>query len=372
MRKKERKKNGIIYSCFQLGRNDGRQLFTLRQYPEVCYCSCCYSILTRRFYSRLMFSLNYCSYRKYLLIILLFSLFIYFNSVFQTPQTTHSNKPISNSIRILYAIRTNSHFYHKRLIYSLQTWIPLIRDDVFFVSNIFLPNISHDHTILTEKICGSDSHSMGVLCCKTAHDFNIFHRYLSNYDWFCHFDDDQYVNVNKLKEYLSTFDFNQPYYIGRTSWSESLKRSKEPFPYPFWFATLGAGVCLSKRTINLLKPYTENISEFVNGCIQENYHDDIYLGFILNGYLNITLTKTNRFHSHLEKSFYSNKQTFLRIFTNEITFGFRSPDRYPYYLPQLYTSQSDPYRIRTLHCFLYTEINECQTKIRQHLFNSTN
>jgi len=271
----------------------------------------------------------------------------------------------------MYVIRTNSYFYQKRLIYLLQTWISLITDDVFFVTDILLPNISQNHTILTEKTCGSDAHSMSILCCKTAHDFIIFNRNILNYDWFCHFDDDQYVNVNKLKEYLSTFNSNEPYYIGRTSWSDSIKRSKEPFPYPFWFATLGAGVCLSKRTVNLLKPYTENVSEFVDGCIRENYHDDIYLAFLLNGYLNISLTKSTQFHSHLEKTFYSNKQIFLQTFKNEITFGFRSPDRYPYFLPQLYTSHLDPYRIRTLHCLLYTEINECQTKIRQHLFNST-
>jgi fringe protein len=272
----------------------------------------------------------------------------------------------------MYVIRTNSYFYQKRLIYLLQTWIPLISEDAFFVTDIFLPNISQNHTILTEKTCGSDTHSMVILCCKTAHDFIIFDQYISNYDWFCHFDDDQYVNVNNLKEYLSTFDSNQPYYIGRTSWNNTIRRSKEPFPYPFWFATLGAGVCLSKRTVNLLKPYTKNVSEFVDGCIRENYHDDIYLAFLLNGYLNISLTQTNRFHSHLEKSFYDNKETFLRTFTNEITFGFRSPDRYPYFLPQLYKSHLDRYRIRTLHCLLYTQINECQTKIRQHLFNSTN
>jgi fringe protein len=270
----------------------------------------------------------------------------------------------------MYVIRTNAHFYQRRLIYSLRTWISLVNEDVFFVTDIFLPNISQDHTILTKKTCGPDAHSMSTLCCKTAHDFLIFRQYISNYDWFCHFDDDQYVNVNKLKEYLSTLDSNQPYYIGRTSWSDSLKRSKEPFPYPFWFATLGAGVCLSKPTVYLLEPYTRNVSDFADGCIRENYHDDIYLGFVLNGYLNISLTKTNRFHSHLEKAFYDNKNTFLRTFTDEITFGFRSPDRYPYFLPQLYASNSDPYRLSTLHCLLYPEINECQTKLRQQLFNS--
>jgi fringe protein len=317
-----------------------------------------------------MFLLTRSSYRSYLLGILLFSILIFYNSLFQTKPLNRINQS-TNSIRIMYVIRTSSHFYQKRLIYLLQTWISIVKDDVFFVTDVLLPDISQNHSILTNKTCGSDVHSMSNLCCKTAHDFILFHHYASKYDWFCHFDDDQYVNVNNLKEYLSTFDSNRPYYIGRTSWSDTLKRSKEPFPHPFWFATLGAGVCLSKRALKLLKPYTQIPSKFAAGCIRENYHDDIYLGFLLNGYLNISLTKATRFHSHLEKTFYKNKQTFLRTFATEITFGFRSPDRYPSFLPQLYTSDTDPYRIRTLHCLLYTQLNECQTKIHQHLFNTT-
>ncbi len=344
--------------------------FFLGQYPKVCSWSCYYYAFSRRHYSRRMFVLKYCSYRNYLLFIILFSIFFYYNLFFQTKNFDMIEQK-SNSIRIMYVIRTNSYFYQKRLIYLLQTWISLISNDVFFVTDIFLPNISQDHTILTKETCGSDAHSMGLLCCKTAHDFLLFQRYILNYDWFCHFDDDQYVNVNKLKEYLTTLNSSQPYYIGRTSWSNALKRSKDPFPNPFWFATLGAGVCLSKRTVTLLEPYTRTASEFADGCIRENYHDDIYLGFILNGYLNISLTKVDRFHSHLEKSFYDDKQTFLQTFTNEITFGFRSPDRYPYFLPLFYDSHQDPYRIRTLHCLLYPQINECEIKIRQHLFNST-
>ena len=276
-----------------------------------------------------------------------------------------------SSIRIVYVVRTNFHFYQRRLIYLLQTWISLVVRDVFFITDRSLPQIPANQTIITKHTCGSDAHAMGILCCKTAHDFLLFQRYSSDYHWFCHFDDDQYVHVQNLQDYLSTFDSSKPYYIGRTSWSETLKRSKEPFPYPFWFATLGAGVCLSKGTIDLLRPYTSNVSLFVDGCIRENYHDDIYLGFLLSAYLNVNLTKTDRFHSHLEKDFYSDRKTFLQTFPKQITFGFGSPNRFPYFLPLLYPAQQDPYRIRTLHCFLYPTNEECQRKLRQQLFNST-
>ena len=33
--------------------------------------------------------------------------------------------------------------------------------------------------------------------------------------WFCHFDDDIYVNVKELLKLLSQYDSSKPYYIGR-------------------------------------------------------------------------------------------------------------------------------------------------------------
>ena len=33
--------------------------------------------------------------------------------------------------------------------------------------------------------------------------------------WYCHFDDDVYVNVEGLSKLLSQYDSSMPYYIGR-------------------------------------------------------------------------------------------------------------------------------------------------------------
>ncbi len=329
-------------------------------------CSCYPSVTVRRYICRRINLLIH-----YLIIfLLLFSTFYYYYSL-TSLKTTQIHIQSSPSTRIMYVIRTSSKFYQNRLIYLLQTWILFVHKHVYFVTDQFLPNISHNHLILTKNICGNEIHKINNLCCKTAHDFILFHRYKMKYDWFCHFNDDQYVNIKNLGKYLSTLDSKHPYYIGRNSWSNTFKRTKEPFPHEFWFATLGGGVCLSKYLIDLLEPYTRNISQFINGCLNENYYDEIYLGFLISAYLNVTLTKDFRFHSHLEKDFYHDKKTFFQIFTKQITFTFRFPHHYPAFLPNLYKSHYDPYHIRTLHCLLYPYIFDCQTKIRQHLFNIT-
>ena len=262
----------------------------------------------------------------------------------------------------MYVVRTSSKFYQTRLKYLLVTWTSLVPKHVYFVTDKFLPNISQNHFILTQNTCGEEKHAMNTLCCKTAHDFILFHRHITKYDWFCHFDDDQYVNTNNLEKYLSKLDSNYPYYIGRNSWPNEVKRSKKPFPYPFWFATLGAGVCLSKSLVYRLQSYTRNVTNFVNGCLKQNYHDDIYLGFLISACLNVTLTKNLLFHSHLEKDFYSDKQKFVEIFRQQITFGFRVPQRYPAFLPNLFEPELDFYRMRTLHCILHPDIFGCRTK----------
>lgn len=41
--------------------------------------------------------------------------------------------------------------------------------------------------------------------------------------WFCHFDDDNYVNVPRLVEKLSEFDHRQDWYLGKPSLPEPLE-----------------------------------------------------------------------------------------------------------------------------------------------------
>ena len=276
-----------------------------------------------------------------------------------------------SSPKIMFVVRTSSSFYRQRLIHLVETWISLVKNDVFFVSDRSLINISQSHVILTKHLCGPDGHSLTTLCCKTVHDFILFHRHRTFYDWFCHFDDDQYVHIVNLRSFLSKFNSSQPYYIGRNSWKEPFKRATQLRPTTFWFATLGAGVCLSKSLIDLLRPYTMIVSQFIEGCLQENYHDDIYLGFLIAAYLNLSLTRELRFHSHLEADFYSDKTKFLNHFHDQITFGFRLPDRTPNFLPQLYSINDDPFSMRTLHCLLYPENSPCALLMHQYLLKRT-
>jgi len=45
------------------------------------------------------------------------------------------------------------------------------------------------------------------------------------YQWFCHFDDDVYVNIKQLSNLLQQYDYNKPYYIGR--WPQELRHMEQ-------------------------------------------------------------------------------------------------------------------------------------------------
>ncbi|CAF0977074.1 unnamed protein product [Adineta steineri] len=272
----------------------------------------------------------------------------------------------------MYLVRTVSKYHSSRLVHLLETWISLVHEHVYYISDTYPTNITRTHVIATGTTCGPSSHGVRALCCQTIHDFIFYRRYESQYDWFCHFDDDQYVHTDNLHEYLSKLDSNYPYYIGRNSWNTKFGRKKnKAYPGDFWFATLGAGVCLSKRTLHLLEPYTRTASQFVDGCLRQWYPDDIYLAFILNNHLNISLTKNLRFHSHLEGSLFKDKQEFIDTFHQQITFGFGLPRKTSQHLPNLFSRNIDPLRMRTLHCLLHTHFKDCQSRIKNNMFNIT-
>merc|ERR1712156_590681 len=98
----------------------------------------------------------------------------------------------------------------------------------------------------------------------------------SDKSWFCHFDDDQYVNVAALESKLRQFDERKDWYLGKPSIGkpldildrDDLDTQKR---ISFWFATGGAGFCLSK-----------SLSEKMRALAK------------------VPLTKVDEFHSHLE------------------------------------------------------------------------
>jgi fringe protein len=240
------------------------------------------------------------------------------------------NRPTNIANRIVLFVRTSQNC-QSRLNYLLQSWIQTKQSNLYLITDQ-LTNQSN-RTILNsfQNIIQTNcpqTHNRFDLCCKTAHEFNLFYNLTtikSNIDWMCRFDDDQYVNLDNLYKYLSQINPFKPYYIGRTSINYRLKA--KGYNQTYAFATYGAGVCFSQALLKQLRPYV-NIQILPNGCIKRGISDDAYIGYLTELVLNIPLLSMNDlFHSHLEILDKSFRYYSLDDLTRAITFGF-SWDRY--------------------------------------------
>ena len=180
--------------------------------------------------------------------------------------------------------------------------------------------------------------------------------------WFCHFDDDNYVNVPALVKKLAHFDHNSEWYLGKPSISEPMEvtTKTDKKKVSFWFATGGAGFCLSRPLVQRMAPLVENGGFVATG---ENIRlpDDVTVGYIIEHELGVPLTVVRNFHSHLEP---------LRLISessmaDQISFGYAQANEDNATSSKLTSNHiilsgglselEDPTRFISLHCYLFPQ-----------------
>ena len=108
---------------------------------------------------------------------------------------------------VFITVKTSSRSHEIRLKYIIDTWFQMARDHIYFITDAEDPQVeskvNKGHLVVTS--CGK-SHSYKDLCCKMGYEFDTYFDLGSNYKWFCHFDDDNYVNIPKLTKELNQYD----------------------------------------------------------------------------------------------------------------------------------------------------------------------
>ncbi|GBP76620.1 Fringe glycosyltransferase, partial [Eumeta japonica] len=175
----------------------------------------------------------------------------------------------------------------------------------------------------------SASHQRKHLCCKMSVEYDHFLD--SGKKWFCHFDDDNYVNVPRLVGVLQRYNPQGDWYLGRTSVYEPVKIYKKStnkaqyvfiddagrvtirpllqLKFSFWFATGGAGFCLSRSMALKMLPIASG-GRFISICERIRLPDDVSMGFVIEHLLKKNLTVVNEFHSHLEQMKLLDRETY--------------------------------------------------------------
>ncbi|CAJ0938898.1 unnamed protein product [Ranitomeya imitator] len=223
-----------------------------------------------------------------------------------TPSTegTRASKPPVEEVTaddVFIAVKTTKKFHRSRMDLLMDTWISRSRAQTYIFTDGEDEELQRRTGNVISTNC-SAAHSRQALSCKMAVEYDKFIE--SNKKWFCHVDDDNYVNVKTLLKLLSRYSHTSDIYIGKPSLdrpiqaTERISESKMR-PVNFWFATGGAGFCISRGLALKMSPWASG-GHFMNTAEKIRLPDDCTIGYIIESVLGVKLIRSNLFHSHLE------------------------------------------------------------------------
>ncbi|XP_025782756.1 beta-1,3-N-acetylglucosaminyltransferase manic fringe isoform X3 [Puma concolor] len=246
---------------------------------------------------------------------------------------------------VFITVKTTRAFHHSRLELLLDTWVSRTREQV-----------TRSHLVVTN--CSAE-HSHPALSCKMAAEFDTF--LASGLRWFCHVDDDNYVNPRALLKLLKTFPQTRDVYLGRPSLNRPI-RASEPRPHnrtrlvQFWFATGGAGFCINRKLALKMAPWASG-SRFVETAALIRLPDDCTVGYIVECKLGGHLQPSPLFHSHLETLQLLGAAQLPEQVT--LSYGVFEGKLNVIKLEGPFSPEEDPSRFRSLHCLLYPDTPWC-------------
>ncbi|KAF8773570.1 Fringe glycosyltransferase like protein [Argiope bruennichi] len=238
----------------------------------------------------------------------------------------------------------------------ISAWFVLAREQTYFFSDA-------DDSVLSSRTRGhfintncSSSHNRKALCCKMSVEFDTFLE--SSKKWFCHFDDDNYVNVPRLVKLLQTYNPQEDWYLGKPSIRsplEIISRYDKQQNISFWFATGGAGFCISRALALKMLPIASG-GKFISIGEKIRLPDDVTMGYIIEHILQKKLTVIDLFHSHFEPMKFLKQDSF----SEQVSFSY---SRFGHEMNVLhidgFDEKADPTRFLSLHCHLFPNFNFC-------------
>ncbi|KAK5865549.1 hypothetical protein PBY51_019814 [Eleginops maclovinus] len=255
------------------------------------------------------------------------------------------------------AVKTTGRYHRQRLELLLDTWISRNMQQTFVFTDgedEELRKKMGDHLINTN--C-SAAHNRQALSCKMAVEYDTFIN--SGKKWFCHVDDDNYLNVGSLLKLLSQFSHTQDVYIGRPSLERPIEATEklgttEMKQVRFWFATGGAGFCLSRGLALKMKTWASD-GTFMATAEHIRLPDDCTVGYIVEALLGVSLLRSALFHSHLENL------GLVSDIHNQVTLSYGTVEnsRNMVNVNGPFSINDDPTRFRSVHCLLYPDTAWC-------------
>ncbi|KAM8880175.1 beta-1,3-N-acetylglucosaminyltransferase manic fringe isoform 1-T1 [Spinachia spinachia] len=259
---------------------------------------------------------------------------------------------------IYVAVKTTGRFHRTRLALLLATWVSRIRTHTFIFTDVEDEELQSNGFNMVVTGCQSD-HSQQALSCKMSAEYDGF--LASDQRWFCHVDDDNYVNPEALLALLSTFPQDADIYVGKPSLDKpitghELLEGNATREVRFWFATGGAGFCLSRRLAEKMAPWASG-PRFERTSATIRLPDDCTVGFIVEKKLGISMVHCPLFHSHLENLLLISRRSILHQVT--LSYGMFDNKMNSIEVKGSFSKADDPSRFKTVHCLLYPFTSWC-------------
>ncbi|XP_069809794.1 beta-1,3-N-acetylglucosaminyltransferase radical fringe [Dendropsophus ebraccatus] len=263
---------------------------------------------------------------------------------------------------IFIAVKTTRKYHKSRLDLLLKTWISKAKEQTFIFTDWEDQELRQKAGMQMVNTNCSAVHTRQALCCKMAVEYDKF--VLSSKKWFCHLDDDNYLNLWALLNLLSEFPHNADVYVGRPSLDhpvETLDRVKGDgaASLKFWFATGGAGFCISRGLALKMSPWA-SMGNFISTAEKIRLPDDCTIGYIIEAMLEVKLQHSNLFHSHLENLPRLPQNSLLQ----QVTLSYGGPEsrRNVVRVAGPFSLEQDPTRFKSVHCLLYPDTSWCPHK----------
>nr|XP_057928139.1 beta-1,3-N-acetylglucosaminyltransferase manic fringe [Doryrhamphus excisus] len=259
---------------------------------------------------------------------------------------------------IFIAVKTTGRFHRSRLALLLETWISRTKTHTFIFTDTVDGHLRNKGYNMVVTSCQSD-HSQQALACKMAAEYDGFMA--SDMRWFCHVDDDNYVNGEALLAMLAAFPQEADVYVGKPSLDKpitahELMDDNTTREVKFWFATGGAGFCLSQRLAQKMSPWARG-SRFQETSAKIRLPDDCTVGFIVEARLGVSMVHSSLFHSHLENLLLIKHAAVPYQVT--LSYGMFEDKMNSIELKGSFSKKEDPSRFKTLHCLLYPLTSWC-------------
>uniref|UniRef100_H0XCV8 Beta-1,3-N-acetylglucosaminyltransferase n=1 Tax=Otolemur garnettii TaxID=30611 RepID=H0XCV8_OTOGA len=274
----------------------------------------------------------------------------------------HAALPRLRPDDVFIAVKTTRKNHGPRLRLLLRTWISRARRQTFIFTDGDDPELELQEAAGGRVINTNCSavRTRQALCCKMSVEYDKFIE--SGRKWFCHVDDDNYVNPESLLHLLSSFSPSQDIYLGRPSLdhpieaTERVHGGRTATTVKFWFATGGAGFCLSRGLALKMSPWA-SLGSFMSTAERVRLPDDCTVGYIVEGLLGAHLLHSPLFHSHLENLQGLPQDTVLQ----QVTLSYGGPEnpRNVVNVVGVFSLQQDPTRFKSVHCLLYPDTDWC-------------